>query len=251
MWARSAGHTLWMVAVFWRSHGVSMFELITREYNSRGRAPSQLVLRCGYWRFPNVSLASAGVIMFTTPMFVALLSASTLGERVGAHRWIAIVLGFIGVVVVLRPWTQDVVWEMLLVLLAAISYAVYQLLTRRVSQSDSAATSAVYAVAVGAVIVTAILPWHFQLPQPEHIHYWIGFVAVGFLGGFRHLFMVKAFECAPASAISPFCYTELVGITALGLIIFGEIPSFWTAIGASIIVASGLYLAKAESASDA
>ncbi|MGB0751939.1 MAG: EamA/RhaT family transporter, partial [Gammaproteobacteria bacterium] len=75
-------------------------------------------------------------------------------------------------------------------------------------------------------------------------------VAVGFLGGFRHLFMVKAFECAPASAISPFCYTELVGITALGLIVFDEIPSFWTAIGASIIVASGLYLAKAESASD-
>ena len=250
MWARSAGHTLWMVAVFWRSHGVSMFR--THHPGIQLARSCSLTACSALWllAIPSVSLASAGVIMFTTPMFVALLSASTLGERVGAHRWFAVVLGFIGVVVVLRPWTQDVVWEMLLVLLAAISYAVYQLLTRRVSQSDSAATSAVYAVAVGAVIVTAILPWHFQLPQPEHIHYWIGFVAVGFLGGFRHLFMVKAFECAPASAISPFCYTELVGITALGLIIFGEIPSFWTAIGASIIVASGLYLAKAESVSD-
>ena len=157
MWARTVGHTLWMIAVFWRSHGLSMFK--TRQPGLQF-ARSCLLTACSlFWllAIPNVALASAGVIMFTTPMFVALLSVPMLGERVGIHRTSAIVIGFIGVVVVLRPWSHEVVWEMLLVLLAAVSYAVYQILTRRVSETDSAATSAAYAVAVGAVIVSILL----------------------------------------------------------------------------------------------
>jgi drug/metabolite transporter (DMT)-like permease len=246
MWVRTVGHTLWMIIVFWRSHGTAMFKS-----NSPGLqfTRSCLLAACSLaWlmAIPHVPLASAGVIMFTTPMFVALLSAPMLSERVGIHRSIAIVLGFIGVVVVLRPWSHEVVWEMLLVLLAAISYAVYQILTRRVAERDNAATSAVYAVAVGAVIVSAFLPWFFQLPNPGEWHYWAGFMAVGFLGGFRHLFMVKAFEAAPASIVSPFCYTELIGITILGMLMFDERPDVWTGMGAAIIVVSGLYIAHRE-----
>ena len=185
--------------------------------------------------------------MFTTPMFVALLSVPMLSERVGIHRWAAILLGFAGVVVVLRPWSHDFVWEMLWTLLAAFFYAVYQILTRRAAASDSAATSAVYAVAVSAVIVSLLMPWIYQLPEAGAWHHWVGFVVVGFVGGFRHLFLVKAFELAPASFVSPFCYTELIGITLLGMLLFGEWPDVWTGVGAVIIVASGLYIAHRES----
>jgi drug/metabolite transporter (DMT)-like permease len=212
-------------------------------------ARSLLLAGCSFaWlsAIPHVPLASAGVIMFTTPMFVAILSVPMLSERVGLHRSSAVVLGFVGVVVVLRPWAHEVVWEMLLVLLAALFYALYQILTRRVAETDSAATSSVYAAAVGAVIVSAVMPWFFQLPGDGEWYYWLGFVAVGFLGGFRHLFMVKAFEAAPASIVSSFCYTELIGITILGMVMFDELPDAWTGIGAIIIVISGLYIARRE-----
>lgn len=246
LWMRSVGHTAWMIAVFWRSHGLAMFRS-----NRPGLqlARSTLMALCSFtWllAIPHVPLASAGVIMFTTPMFVALLAAPMLAERVGVHRAAAIVLGFAGVVVVLRPWAHEVVWEMLWTLVAAFSYAVYQILTRRVAESDSAATSAVYAVAVSAIVVSLFMPWIYELPEAGAWHHWVGFVAVGFLGGFRHLFMVKAFESAPASFVSPFCYTELIGITLLGMVLFGEVPDAWTGVGAVVIVASGLYIARRE-----
>lgn len=248
LWVRSVGHTAWMIAVFWRSHGLAMF----RSHRPRVQfARSTLLAVCSFaWlsAIPHVPLASAGVIMFTTPMFVALLSAPMLSERVGWHRSAAIIIGFVGVLIVLRPFDHQVVWEMLLVLLAALCYAVYQILTRQVSAHDNAATSAVYAVAVGAVVVSIVMPFFYQLPESGEWHYWLGFLAVGFLGGFRHLFMVKAFEVAPASLVSPFCYTELVGITILGLLMFDEVPDVWTGAGAGIIVLSGLYLARRETA---
>ena len=246
LWVRTAGHTLWMIAVFWRSHGARMFRT---ERPGLQFARSSMLALCSFaWlaAIPHVSLASAGVIMFTTPMFVALLSLPMLSERVGVHRSVAIVLGFVGVVVVLQPWEHAVVWEMLLVLVAALCYAIYQLLTRQVAAYDSAATSAVYAVAVGALIVSFFLPFYYVLPAPGEWHYWAGFIAVGFLGGFRHLFMVKAFAEAPASVVSPFCYTELIGISVLGALVFDELPDAWTGLGAAIIVASGLYIARRE-----
>ena len=249
LWVRTVGHTLWMVAVFWPSHGVRVFR---SKKPGLQFARSSLLAVCSFaWltAIPHVPLASAGVIMFTTPMFVALLSLPMLSERVGLHRGVAIVLGFIGVVIVLQPWAHEVVWEMLLIVLAALCYAVYQILTRLVSTHDSAATSAVYAVAVGAVIVSAFLPFFYQLPASGEWHYWAGFVAVGFLGGFRHLFMVKAFEAAPASVVSSFCYTELIGISILGALLFDELPGIWTGVGATIIVISGLYMAHREARS--
>ena len=246
LWLRTAGHTLWMIAAFWRSHGTTMFR--TKRPGLQFARSSMLALCSFAWltAIPHVPLASAGVIMFTTPMFVALLSLPMLAERVGIHRSVAIVLGFVGVVVVLQPWEHAVVWEMLLVLVAAFCYAIYQLLTRQVAAYDDAATSAVYAVAVGAVVVSFILPFVYVLPAPGEWHYWLGFIAVGFVGGFRHLFMVKAFEAAPASVVSPFCYTELIGISVLGALLFDELPDVWTGLGAMIIVASGLYIARRE-----
>ncbi|MEM7404753.1 MAG: DMT family transporter [Pseudomonadota bacterium] len=246
LWVRCVGHTAWMIVVFWRSHGLAMF------HSNRPRmqfARSTLLAVCSLtWlmAIPDVPLASAGVIMFTTPMFVALLSAPMLSERVGRHRGAAIIAGFAGVLIVLRPWHHQVVWEMLLIVVAAFCYAVYQVLTRQVSAHDSAATSAVYAVAVGAVVVSLFMPFYYQLPAAGEWHYWLGFLLVGLVGGFRHLFMVKAFESAPASVVSPFCYTELIGITALGMLMFGELPDVWTGVGACVIVASGLYIARHE-----
>lgn len=247
LWVRMVGQTLWMLAIFWRSHGLSIFRTkhpviqITR---------SLLMLGCtGAWLFaiPKVPLATAAAIMFTTPIFVAMLSVPMLGERVGVHRGAAIGAGFLGAIIMIRPGEAGVPVELLLVVLAAFWYAIYQILTRKVAAEDGAATSALYAVLVGAVVATIVVaPADYAAPPLGEWHYWLGFLAVGFLGGVRHLFMVKAFEQAPASVISPFCYTELIGVSVIGIFWFGEFPDAWTGMGATIIVGSGLYIAHRE-----
>lgn len=251
LWVRTVGHTLWMVAIFWRSHGLSMFK--SRRPGIQF-ARSSLLAACSFaWllAIPHVPLAAAASVMFTTPMFVALLSVPMLGERVGRHRIGAIVLGFIGVLIIIQPGTQGLRGEMALIILAAFCYAVYQILTRKVSTQDSAATSAVYTIAVGAIIASFAVPFHYRLPGPDEWPYWLAFAAVGLLGGIRHLFMVKAFEHAPASIVSPFCYTELIGVSLLGMLVFGESPDVHTGLGVALIVASGLYIAHREARAQA
>jgi drug/metabolite transporter (DMT)-like permease len=247
MWVRSAGHALWMVVIFWRSHGLGMFK--TKRPGLQF-ARSVLLSGCSIvWllAIPHVQLASAAAIMFTTPMFVALLSIPMLGERVGMHRFGAIGLGFVGVLLVIRPAAGEMVPEMLYIVSAALMYAVYQILTRKVSVDDSAATSAVYAVAVGAVCASFFVPFDYRIPGADDWPHWLAFLAISFFGGVRHLFVVKAFEHAPASVVSPFCYTELIGVSILGAIMFSELPDQWTWAGAALIVVSGLYIAHRES----
>ena len=249
MWVRSAGHALWMVVIFWPTHGLGMFK--TKRPGLQF-ARSVLLSGCSLaWllAIPHVQLASAAAIMFTTPMFVALLSIPMLGERVGLHRSSAIAIGFIGVLVVIRPGSGEMVPEMLMIVFAALMYALYQILTRKVSVDDSAATSAVYAVATGAVCVSFFVPFDYWIPDADDWPHWLALFAISFVGGFRHLLMVKAFEYAPASVVSPFCYTELIGVSLLGVVMFSELPDSWTWLGAAVIVASGLYIAYRESRS--
>jgi drug/metabolite transporter (DMT)-like permease len=247
MWVRSTGHAAWMVVIFWRSHGLGMFK--TKRPGLQF-ARSILLSGCSLvWlmAIPHVQLASAAAIMFTTPMFVALLSIPMLGERVGKHRFGAIALGFVGVLIVIRPGAGEMAPEMLLIVLGALMYAVYQILTRKVSVDDSAATSAVYAAAAAAICTSFFIPFNYRIPGAEDWPHWLGLLAISFFGGFRHLLMVKAFEHARASVVSPFCYTELIGVSILGVIMFGELPDRWTWAGAALIVASGLYIAHRES----
>ena len=249
MWVRSAGHALWMVVIFWPTHGLGMF--MTKRPGLQF-ARSVLLSGCSLaWllAIPHVQLASAAAIMFTTPMFVALLSIPMLGERVGMHRFGAIVVGFVGVLIVIRPGSSEMVTEMLFIVFAALQYALYQILTRKVSVDDSAATSAVYAVAAGAVCVSFFVPFDYRIPGADDWPQWLALFAISFVGGFRHLLMVKAFEHAPASVVSPFCYTELIGVSLLGVLMFSELPDSWTWVGAAVIVASGLYIAHRESRS--
>jgi drug/metabolite transporter (DMT)-like permease len=119
-------------------------------------------------------------------------------------------------------------------------------LTRKVSGADSAATTSIFTVLVALVVSAILIPWHFLAPAPGDYIVWLAFLATGLLGGLRHFFVVKAYENAPASVISPIFYCELVGVTALGYLVFGDLADVWTWVGAAIIVCSGLHIAQRE-----
>lgn len=183
-------------------------------------------------------------IMFSTPFFVAALSVPILGERVGWRRWTAICVGFCGVLVVIRPGFGGIHPAAFLSLMCAISYAFYSIATRLLSRHDSSETTLFYSNIVGTAVMTIVVP--FVWAAPETWWHFALLVLMGGVGMFSHYLLILAHRIAPASVLSPFIYTQLVWVVISGFLVFGDLPSRWTLLGAAIVIASGLYLLNRE-----
>lgn len=191
-----------------------------------------------------IQLDQALSIMFSTPFFVAALSVPILGERVGPRRWAAICVGFIGVLVVIRPGVGGIHPAAFLTLACAVSYAFYSIVTRLLSRHDTSETTLFYSNIVGAVAMTIVLPFVWVWPE-NHWHFALLFL-MGAVGMFGHYLLILAHRIAPASVLSPFIYTQLVWVIMAGFFVFGDLPNRWTMAGAAIVIASGLYLLYRE-----
>jgi drug/metabolite transporter (DMT)-like permease len=191
-----------------------------------------------------LQLDEALAILFSTPFMVALLSVVLLGEKVGWRRWGAISVGFFGVLVVTRPGFGGMHPAALLSFAGAICYAFYSIATRVLSRTDSSETTQFYTNVVGALIMSAIVP--FVWTRPDSTLTAGLMLLIGLLGGAGHYLLILAHRLAPASTLAPFIYTQMVWTTALGFAVFGDVPHRWTIVGGSIVVASGLYLLHRE-----
>ena len=195
--------------------------------------------------FRYLQLDEALAILFSTPFLVAILAGPILGEWVGWRRWTAIGVGFLGVLVVIRPGISGgMQWAALFSVAAAIFYAAYGIATRMVSRTDSSETTLFYGNLVGVVVMAPLLPLVWTAP-PSLFDLGL-LVAVGALGSAGHYLLIAAHRRAPASVLSPFMYTQLVWATTLGFLVFGHVPTQWTLAGGAIVVASGLYLIHRE-----
>ncbi len=189
----------------------------------------------------SVPLAMGTTIMFMSPIIVTLLSIVVLGEHVGIRRWLGIALGFVGALIVIRIWETGISGlnhGSLFLLCAAFTNASYQIATRKL-RSESPYTTLLFTAAVGALISSLLLPWHWTMPNAQG---WSLLVASGIAGGLGHLCLIKAFQAAPASVVAPFSYSSLIWATIAGFAIWGDIPTASTLIGASLIIGSGLYI---------
>jgi drug/metabolite transporter (DMT)-like permease len=179
-------------------------------------------------------------IMFSTPFLIALIAGPLLGEWIGLRRWLAISVGFLGVVVVMRPGVGGIHPAAILSVAGTICYAFYNVSTRVLARSDSTETTLFYSNVVGFLGTTAILPTVWQTPQSLTIA--IVMVAIGAFGAFGHFLLIAAHRLAPAPVLAPYIYTQIVWMVMLGYFVFADVPSRWTLIGASVVIASGLYL---------
>jgi drug/metabolite transporter (DMT)-like permease len=179
-------------------------------------------------------------IMFSTPFIVAIISGPLLGEWIGPRRWAAVIVGFIGVLVVTQPWSGQMHWAMLLTLSGSCCYATYNILTRMLAGFDSAGTTSIYSVAFGAIVASAIVPWFWT--TPESLGVVVGMVAIGALGAFGHWLLIIAHGYAPAGILAPFIYSQIIWMIGLGWAVFAQVPAPNTLVGAGIVIASGLYL---------
>jgi drug/metabolite transporter (DMT)-like permease len=187
-----------------------------------------------------LQLDQTATIFFLSPFVVAALAGPYLGEWVGWHRLAAICVAFLGVLLVTRPGFGGIHWAVSFSFLATLSYALFSLLTRYLARFDDPRTTLVHTPLAGAVLFA---PFAFAGWQtPESALSWFALACTGLFGGFGHWFVILAYERAPAPVLAPFGYVNIVFMTALGYIFFGDVPNGWTLAGAAIIVSSGIYL---------
>jgi drug/metabolite transporter (DMT)-like permease len=191
-----------------------------------------------------LQLDEALSILFSTPFIVAVLSGPMLGEWVGWRRWTAIGAGFFGVLLVARPGFGGLHPAALLSFGSAICYAVYAISTRVLSRTDSNETTLFYSNLVGAVAMLPVI--FFVWSTPENAFIVALMVLIGALGSGGHYLLIVGHRLAPASVLAPFIYTQVVWTTAMGFLVFGDVPHGWTIVGGLIVVSSGLYLLNRE-----
>ncbi len=188
-------------------------------------------------------LADTHSLVSAAPLFATGLSAVWLGEKVGMRRWLAVCTGFIGVLLILRPGLTVLQPASLFMVGAAFSYALYSVMTRIASRDEDGETQLIYVAATGAVLLTAVGPFFWVAPTGEDFMF---MVALAFAGTVGHYLLIKSLEAAPASLTQPFNYLMLVWAMVTGYVVFGDFPDMWTLIGATVIVASGLYVISRE-----
>lgn len=185
-------------------------------------------------------LTTTAAIMFTMPIIICVLSIPLLGEHVGWRRWIAIVVGLMGVLIIIRPGTSAFHPAMLWSLLATTCGAGYSLLTRKLAGVDSTWTQNFYAAAVATA---CLLPFIFlNWTWPNDWRTWLAFTVIGVAGFVGHLLVTEAHRLAPASVLAPFSYSQILWMTSSSWLVFGQPPDTAVYVGAPIVVGSGLYI---------
>lgn len=242
IWGRYFFHTILVLALFPKR----IPTLLSGSDKGLQICRSILVLSATACMFTAVGfmpLADAVAITFIAPLLITALSVPFLGERVGLRRWIAVCVGFAGMLVIIRPGGGLFQPAALLPIGVTVFYAMYQIITRMISHRTDPINSVFYTAIVGGILMSAIVPFFWQTPTLEQ---WGMMLAAGLLGGLGHWAIIIAYQRAEAPLVAPFAYTELVWATMLGLTFFGDFPDLWTLVGAAIIAASGVYILQRE-----
>ncbi|MFO1324040.1 MAG: DMT family transporter [Burkholderiales bacterium] len=244
VWARYAGQMLVVTPFvrhragpgFWRTSNLKM-QLVRSGFLLAATG-------CFFFGLRFLPLAEATAIMHIGPILIVLLSMPVLGERPTRARWAAALVGFSGVLVLLRPGSSVLHPAVVLILGAAACNALYQLLTRKLP-GDSAYTTLFYSALAGAVGLTVALPWAFDGAGLSWSDAGL-LLAMGLFAGLAHFLLITSFMMVPASLLTPFTYANLLWATLFGYVVFGQLPDRWSALGMAIIVGSGVMLALLE-----
>ncbi len=198
---------------------------------------------CFYLGLRALPLAEATAIAFAAPLFVTALSVLILKERVDGRRWLAVLAGFAGVLIIVRPGTDAFQAATLLPLTTAFLYAVMMITARGISRGEGMLTTTFYIVAGQLVCSAVALPWVWHTPAMVDLPY---FAAVALFSTLGLALITQGFRIAPASVVAPFDYTGLIWATLLGWIFWREAPDAYAYLGALFIAGSGVYIAVRE-----
>jgi drug/metabolite transporter (DMT)-like permease len=246
VWLRFLMHAIFASALLIPLRGARLFKTNHLRWHAVRALMFVLMTGVNFWALQYLQLAITSSIMFIVPIITALIAAPMLGERIDRGRWAAIVAGFVGVLVIVRPGSADFHPAMLLALANASVYAMFNLMTRHLAAYDPPETIQ-YLPAMGAAILLA----PFALAAWESPSGWLEWslaCLMGALGGLGHYLLAAAHRYAPATVIAPFLYQQVLYMALFGYLVFGDVPAPAVWIGAAIVIASGLYLFARERA---
>jgi len=244
VWLRFLSHTLIASALLFPLRGRALVR--TRHLRWHLLRGLMFVVMTGmnFWALQYLQLTVTAAIFFTVPILVALLSAPLLGEKLDAKRWAAILIGFAGVLVIVRPGSDSFHPAMLLSMVNAVIYAAFNMMTRKLAAYDPPETIQFLPAVVASVVLApfALATWQ----SPPGWFEWLLLCLMGVFGGTGHYLLAMAHRYAPASTLAPFLYQQILYMALFGYLVFGSVPDKETWIGAAIVVASGLYLFSRE-----
>ena len=198
---------------------------------------------CFFYAISVISLAKALTLAFIAPLIVTALSPVLLGERVGVRRWTAVILGFLGSLVVIRPGFVELNLASFAALGTGVMYGFYLIITRKLSTYDNPLLTLLLTGLVGAIIISCAMPFVWVKPT---LNQWSMMAGIGVFACIGHLFLILSLKYADASKLAPFSYFEIVTNIIIGYYFFNHFPDNWTFLGLFIIISSGIYIFKRE-----
>jgi len=242
--ARYFGHLALMIIVLMPRHGTRLFKA-KRPLVQTGRS-LLLLIDTGLFFFSltMIGLAEATAIFFSVPILVVLLSIPLLGERVEWPRLLAIAVGFVGMMVIIRPGTGAIGIGALLTFGAAFCASLFNIITRKLADEDPVPVTMFYTALAGALIMLLVVPFIWE--NPVSWQQWMALILIGIAGGAAHSCIIASHVFAPASTVAPFMYSQIFWALGLGYLFFGALPDQFTVLGGVIVIASGLYLLRRQ-----
>ena len=246
VWLRFVTHAVFATVLLYPVKGNALFRTRHLKWHLARALMFMLMTGMNFWALQYLQLTVTASIFFMTPIIIALVSAVILSERLDAARWVAILTGFAGVLVIVHPWGAEFHPAMVLAVGNAFLYALFNLMTRHLAAYDPPETIQ-YLPAVGAAVCLtpfAVAFWEW----PEGWLEWTIACLLGVLGGTGHYLLALAHRYAPSSVLAPFLYQQVLYVALFGYLVFGDVPRPNVWLGAAIVVASGLYLFARERA---
>jgi drug/metabolite transporter (DMT)-like permease len=202
-----------------------------------------IALFIGFYALTLMPLADYFAFTYAAPLFATLLSIPILGERVGIRRWTAVVVGFAGVLVMLRPGVQSLDFATLVAIAAAFTYALAIIAVRNLARTETSVSVVFYFSLTGLILASFVLPFEWRTPTAKE---WALLIGIGLVSGFGQIIMTDAYRLAPPAVIAPFDYTSMIWALAFGYLLFGDFPDPIMLAGAAIVIASGVYIIYRE-----
>ena len=244
VWLRFVTHALFGGVLLLPLRGAALFRTRHLRWHLLRALMFMAMTGINFWALQYLQLTVTASIFFSVPIIIALVGATAFGEKLDTGRWMAIVAGFAGVLVIVHPGSADIHPAMLASIVNAIMYAGFMMMTRRLAAYDSPETIQ-YLPALGAAI--GLAPFAFAAwDAPTGWLEWTVACTMGVLGGVGHYLLALAHRYAPSSVIAPFLYQQVIYMALFGYVVFGDVPGAGVWLGAPIVIASGLYLFTRE-----
>lgn len=240
VWLRFVFHALLTTAIFMPSMGVGLFKIHNPRLQLLRGVMLALMTGLNFFALQYLQLAETGAVQFSVPILIALISALWLHEKLDLKKWLAICMGFAGVLVIIRPGSNGFHPAILLSIMNALLYAAFNLMTRRLAGSDHPISTQLASAMVPTVVLAPFAIWYWQTPDSWQV--WCILVLAGLTGGLGHTASALAHRYATAAVLGPFLYQQIIYMSLGGWLIFGQIPDTAVVLGAGIVVLSGLYL---------